>query len=60
MEKWISVDVRLPEPTGVMDGGTDHVLVWVKKDYAPHVYTASGDWSEDGFTWYVTGVPIAC
>lgn len=38
------------------DGSTIRVLVWIKKEYYPHVYTASGDYSEDGFSWYVDGL----
>jgi hypothetical protein len=52
MDKWISVNDELPPITGVCDGGTDRVLVYLKRDYAPCVVIASGDYSEDGFSWY--------
>lgn len=55
-ETWINVKDELPEHTGVVDGGTDNVMVWVKKQYAPHIYIGSGDYTEDGFIWYVSGV----
>jgi hypothetical protein len=49
---WINVKDRLPEMSGFQDGGTDRVLVYLKRNYSPRQAVAFGDWSENGFTWY--------
>ena len=54
---WTSVEDEMPPmtPHG-QDGSTVRVLVWVEKDYYPHVYTGSAEYSEDGTMWYADGL----
>jgi hypothetical protein len=57
VSEWISVKDRLPPITGYVDGGTDRVLVKIDADYAPSILIASGEWWEEGFSWYFDGRP---
>ncbi len=53
---WNKVEDGMPPmPPHSHDGATERVLVWVEKDYYPHVYPAYYEYTEDGSDWHVDG-----
>jgi len=54
---WINAeDEKPPFRPHSQDGATERVMVWVEKNYYPHLYFGHYEYTEDGSDWEVDGL----